>query len=217
MSSNDNEYILFKELKNKIIKIDDKKLALSLLDDAISQSNNKIEHKLLNSLKIEHINEIKMDLDEFKNYLNIVDMIFYLDDAEKILSDLQKMMDKIQLNTLKRLIKNKPVKSTTYDKDHLTIKIQQCPHCKNKNIGYSNSFYVICGYSEKGFDWKGCGKDWCFRCEKKLCKNWNFDLLFNKLNRYHDGKCCKSNAIRIGDKYPDDYCQCQNENVNRNK
>ena len=79
----------------------------------------------------------------------------------------------------------------------------------------SSATYVICGYGTKGFDWQGCGFDWCFQCGKKLCKCWNVNHLYNLKNRFHNSKCCRSHALKTGGLYPDDYCQCRNKFVRR--
>ena len=45
---------------------------------------------------------------------------------------------------------------------------------------HNNIEYVICGYinSNKGYDWNGCGKDWCAKCNKMLCKSWDLNQLW---------------------------------------
>ena len=211
------EYKIFNEYKEKIICANNKSDAIYLLEEAMLLTNDLIEKQLLKSIINNKNYETNMKLDKFKLYLDVIDIIYYYNDAEKILEDIFDIINgTAQINTLKRLIKKKPIKFTS-DYESNIIRYKDCPHCKQKNASSFNTSYIICGYSNKGFDWKGCGRDWCFKCSKKLCKSWNFNTLFNKLNRYHDNKCCKVYATQINDKYPDDYCQCTNDNVNRNK
>jgi hypothetical protein len=211
------DFKIFNEYKYKIIKPKDKQIALANLNSALSLSKNNIEQQLLNSLVCDNTYCPEMDLDKFKIYLDIFESMKYKDDAEKIMHDLMDKGNLPQINTIKRIIEKKPIRNNTQKDEPNLMEIKLCPHCKNKNIGYSNTTYAICGYSEKGFDWKGCGKDWCFKCGKKLCKSWNLDLLFNKLNRFHNNKCCKAYASSHGDLYPDNYCQCSTTHVHRNK
>lgn len=93
-----------------------------------------------------------------------------------------------------------------------------CPHCHYNVMADPNTTYVVCGYSNEllGYDWNGCGRDWCFRCGKILCKKWNDNELFLDTNRFHDGECCKKHAKSNNMQYPDDYCQCTNKYVDRN-
>jgi len=206
---------IFYEYKDKIINASDNCDGTSILNDALKLTTNHTEQKLLESLINDDTYNIKMDLDKFIIYLNILDFIYYYDDAQKILEDiLQQIKNTAQVNTLKRIIKNKPIKQSNND---LTILLnKQCPHCDQKTYGNATCYYLICGYNIRGFDWKGCGRDWCFICGKKLCKSWNINSLFNQINRYHNGKCCKKYATTNGFKYPDDFCMCQsNEFVDR--
>lgn len=211
----ENYKILF-EYKNKIINASDVEDALFILDMALSLTNNNTEKLLLNSLMTKNRHDIKMDLDKFVIYLDVLELVYYYNDAEKIIQDIEiNINDITQINTLKRIIKNKPHRQLT-GKNNIMI-TKNCPHCNKKNFGCINTPYIICGYNTKGFDWKGCGRDWCLKCGKKLCKSWTIDLLFNKLNRYHDAKCCKNFASKLEFKYPDDFCDCNHEFVNRNK
>ena len=133
-----------------------------------------------------------------------------------------------QLYTFLRIIKSKPYKGNInhvdqfiknnkninyYDNNYYII-IKSCPHCKKKFVGSNKTNYVICGYNYNGYDWKGCGRDWCFKCCKKLCKSWNHDLLYILYNRFHDHQCCKKYALYHQESY-DQYCVCVNLNVCR--
>ena len=210
------KYKILFEYKNKLINAFDFEDALSLLDIALSLTNDDIEKSLLNSIITKNRYHIGMNLDKFIVYANVLELVYYHNDAEKIIHDIElNINDLSQINTFKKIIKNKPYKQLA-EIDNVTI-IKNGPHCNKKNFGFVNAPYIICGYNTKGYDWKGCGRDWCLKCGKKLCKSWNIDFLFNKLNRYHDSKCCKNYASKLEYKYPDDFCNCDTEFVNRNR
>jgi hypothetical protein len=122
-------------------------------------------------------------------------------------------LDTIQRRTLDRLIKIRNItvlKNTT----NIVKLTKQCPHCRKSTTELATTTYLICGYESNGYDQYGCRNDWCFQCEKKLCKNWHTDQLFNKLNRSHDTICCKHHATKHKYMYPMDYCMCSNINEN---
>jgi hypothetical protein len=196
--------------KDKIINASDIDDARSNLDIAILLTADKTEMKLLNSLISDNRYNKKMETNKLIVYLNILSMLTQYNDAETLINDLQKnVTDIVQLNTFKRLLRNK---SNNYNKNN---NAKHCPHCNQLNFNETNTSYIICGYSNRGYDWKGCGRDWCFACGKKLCKSWNHNLLFNKLNRHHDSKCCKNNAHNNGEDYENKYCMCKNDYVSR--
>jgi hypothetical protein len=87
---------------------------------------------------------------------------------------------------------------------------KNCPHCGNSCSGTIDTTYIICDYNDpiNGFQWNGCGKDWCFYCEKKLCKQWGNDELYNEENRKHTKECCKKMAKKNEEDYEEQYCQC---------
>lgn len=204
-----DDYKIFTEYKKKIININDLNEIKSLINSAKDMTNNDVEKLLLDSLVNEDRYQNSMNIDKFKLYLDIIDFIYYYNDAVVIIDDIElNNKDKSQIKTLKRLIQNKPIKNVNNVSDYKSIFYKNCPHCGKKNPGTLGTTYIICGYNNKGFDWKGCGHDWCFKCGKKLCKNWNNNMLFNKANRFHDGKCCKHYANLIGDIYNDTFCQC---------
>ena len=62
----------------------------------------------------------------------------------------------------------------------------------------------------------GCGKDWCFRCGKKLCKSWFVDDLFNPENCFHTIKCCMLDAELKEENYYKTYCRCSTIHVEHN-
>lgn len=128
--------------------------------------------------------------------------------------------DPIFAKALDRIVNRKRYKKTKYirkydgfQKEPIYI-VKRCPHCGENMRMADNTTYVICGYpnSFRGYDWNGCCNDWCFSCEKMLCKNWEKDCLNIESNRYHDDECCKSHANKNGYIFPRDYCSCINNN-----
>lgn len=128
----------------------------------------------------------------------------------------EKTTDDVYKKTLERLSNRK-----TYHKREQNIKdmpkyiTKKCPHCAHAINMIESTQYVICGYhnSSQGFDWNGCGRDWCFQCGKMLCKRWETNSLCLQMNRYHDEECCTKHAKENGKTYPDDYCQCNNNSM----
>lgn len=120
-----------------------------------------------------------------------------------------------QLNTIRRIMKM----GIILDLDDDFSKNYQCPHCRITSKYNQKHNYVICGYSnEKSneIQIEGCGKDWCLKCGKILCKSWFIDELYDVRNRFHDYKCCNKDAKRLGISY-EKYCKCNNIFVDRNK
>lgn len=207
------KYKIFNNYKNQIINASDIEDAKSILNIATMMASSETEKKLLESLINDNRYNIRMDINKLIVYLNIINMLNYYSDAETIINDLQiNIDDVVQINTFKRLLRNK-----TRSNINTGIICKNCPHCSHANYVDSSTSYIVCGYGNKGYDWKGCGKDWCFICGKKLCKSWNNNMLFNKLNRYHDNKCCKAHSHKSKSTilYEDEYCMCKNEYVNR--
>ena len=146
----------------------------------------------------------------------------YLDDAET-LSNLysKRTFDSTQKNSLYKIAKNKPnkIKHMMQSPSNEVINLieKKCPHCGHSYKTNISSIYTICGYvdTKTGFDHEGCGKDWCLKCEKKLCKSWYQNQLFLEMNRYHDNDCCRQFAAQHGDNYLEEYCFCNNQYVKR--
>jgi hypothetical protein len=116
--------------------------------------------------------------------------------------------DKIFLNCLEKIANTK-----NYINKNNNINItKSCPHCDHKITLPSDTKYAICGYHNTniGFDQKGCGKDFCFDCGKKLCKSWFENHLYNEHNKIHDDSCCVIKAIENDEDYSN-YCQCQSQ------
>lgn len=175
--------------------------------------DNNMEYKLIKSalnsnLYVEKINEI-----EFFVYIKLLTGLKYRDDAQQFVDEIMRITnDPAQVNTLNRILEKKPYKLNNIlisnnNKNYEVTK--PCPHCGNIYKANINKEYVICGYTSKGFDWYGCGYDWCFQCGKMLCKCWNIDQLFNRENRFHNNKCCKNDAKQSEYDYMADYCHCK--------
>lgn len=152
-----------------------------------------------------------LDMINIKDLLNNISLI-QIDNFSKINLC---MNDQFYVKIFKRLsmiINNKSYKMLKKCK---YIR-KSCPNCSFKYIGNGLTTYVICGLEDEknGFNWDGCGKDWCFKCEKKLCKSWTNDKLFLSINRYHDANCCRMYAELNNEDY-NNYCKCKNIYVNR--
>lgn len=144
-----------------------------------------------------------IEINKFIDHLYLIEKCKNKNDANKIISSIMpNINDNAQINTLTRILnenfKDKIIVNNKYS----------CPHCNRKNNNDSDDEYVICGYTCRGYDWYGCGKDWCGICNKKLCKHWANDSLYNKFNRIHNNKCCKKHAEKNGCDYLTEYCQC---------
>ena len=168
-----------------------------------------------------------IDFKSMKLIINSIESCKYKNDAEDIVKIYSARTNNIaQLNTFKRLLKNKlklpekvvQLKAETQEKNEIIKMIKKkCPHCGNECECAENTTYTICGYYDTriGYDLSGCGRDWCFKCEKKLCKIWEKNQLYLLMNRLHDNTCCLNHSKNENMKYPDDYCQCDNVNVCR--
>ena len=174
--------------------------------------SNEIKN-LLMSLIYSHTYYNIIDLCNLKEILNNINNIS-IDNNDNINTYIN---DPFQTKIFIRIANIINVKSNkTYKKNKLIKKY--CPHCNRKFFGNHNNNYIICGLDDdkNGFNWDGCGHDWCFTCGKKLCKNWVVNKLFLDINRTHDGKCCCSYAKENNDDY-NNYCQCNNKYINRIK
>lgn len=125
-----------------------------------------------------------------------------------------------QIKTFTRIANSKPLKPPFISIREINTNVSNiskpCPHCSHICTAPKFSEYIICGFGNNGYDWEGCGKDWCFKCGKILCKSWENDMLFIEENRCHNMECCKHHAHSNNKTYPDDYCQCNNDYVKRN-
>ncbi len=218
-----SEYKLLNEFNKKLKNTKLHSEAVILCNDYIAKTSDVIECKLMESLIDKNNYKKKMRRNEFNKFISDIQKIEFREDAEDTIKNIYDYTeDQAQINTIERIINKKPLKPNVislqdirdnYEKPKLISK--NCPHCGMEKLERSDYDYVICGYGSKGFDWHGCGFDWCFTCGKKLCKCWNVNHLYNVKNRYHNGKCCKSHAIKTCAAYPEEYCQCRTKFVQR--
>jgi hypothetical protein len=154
------------------------------------------------------------------NFIEIINSLNKLKYKEEVLEEINKYIlkttDIAQLNTMQRIASIKPFKPISNVKvlKEDTIK-KACPHCHQLNVKEKTASYVICGYDVDGYNWEGCGKDWCFECGKKLCKSWDSHNLFLEDNRKHNKKCCKDYAEHHNLNYEEEFCFCKNNHVDR--
>lgn len=167
-----------------------------------------------------------LDTRTLKNVILEIENYVYREDVEEFLKKrFKETLNEVQKKTFDRIINTKQIKPINsknievYEikKHDDEIKEMSCPHCKTQYFLNKNTEYVICGYTDNhnGYDWKGCNRDWCFKCGKMLCKSWQEHKLYVNDNQNHNSKCCREHAKKYNNKYPNDYCQCRNKNVNR--
>jgi hypothetical protein len=215
-------------------KIDYKKFKYNIIgsktrEDALYILNKYKLIPLDYNLLMSYINAKKYDL-AFDNmtmirHIKELHELRYKEDVYEIINNLlHNTTDVAQIKTFIRIANCKPSRP-----QHITLKelkqrisehviIKKCPHCNHKCSTTKESYYVICGYNDtdNGYDWQGCGNDWCFKCGKLLCKNWNRNDLFLITNRIHDDKCCRRHAKEKNKIYPNNYCMCKNIYIHRN-
>lgn len=224
-------YKVFTEYKDKIYNSNNME-AEKIYNKAKKQTSNKTETKLLRSMIQKYKPNKSLSFQEFKSCVETIQNSKY-SESKKIYENIKTQTDDVaQLNTLKRIVQMKStnnmkknntpsIDSNTKDPDldldsDIIYKYKPCPHCSKRNMAKEGTQYIVCGYTTRGYDSRGCRMDWCFKCGKKLCKQWDIDILYDENNRIHDNKCCKNFANKTNDTYPDNYCQCHYENVNRN-
>lgn len=173
-----------------------------------------------------------LDFKTMKSIIETLDDIKYKDEADKIINEyMESTIDPVQLKTLLRITKSKILRplcnSNNYNYNdiyHISknnvepeLITKSCPHCNRYCIAPIDTEYIICGYNntKTGYDLVGCGKDWCFKCGKILCKKWDLHKLFLEINKSHNDECCKQHAKNNNKIYPDNYCQCYNLHVQR--
>ncbi len=164
----------------------------------------------------------------YDDFITLLDDLNNLKYKEEIIENLHQLKNKTndvaQINTIIRIANTKPdkyagktINTIKYKNKSFGIK-QNCPHCGVSNITDYDTYYAICGYTDvkNGYNWEGCGRDWCTRCGKKLCKKWSENNLFIQENQFHDSKCCTKYSSKINSNYHVEFCQCYNNYVNRN-
>lgn len=189
-----------------------------ILDTCILNENEKLMILQLINLKKQ---DKCFDYITMKSILKEIEEIQFRDDAQIYANNfIEKTDDIVQIKTITRLINNKSPKPQEIYRldwkdqynigDYVEQKIEKkCPHCNHINRARKSTGYIICGYGDNGYDWEGCGKDWCFKCNKILCKTWDIDMLFIEKNRIHDNECCKRHAVIHNMKWPENYCHCR--------
>jgi hypothetical protein len=177
-----------------------------------------------------------LDMRTVAHTLNQLDAVEYREDVDDFIDkNIKNNIDTTQLNTFLKIGAKKCIKIHTVQKDK-NIKIplslfnkiskfdeitnknlitKRCPHCNIIRKIPVDTEYVICGYFDnKGYDWDGCGKDWCAKCDKLLCKSWDKDKLFVSFNRVHNAICCKEYAEKNLLDY-NNFCKCSSDYVKR--
>jgi hypothetical protein len=183
-----------------------------------------------------------MDMRTIAHMLSELNSLLYREEVDEYINqNMKNNSDNIQMNSFLRFGRNKTVKTHNITKDKLykfsfqpnvfnrkqkifddvnntNSLTKHCPHCNIITKVPNDSEYAICGYlnNNKGYDWDGCGKDWCPKCDKLLCKSWDKNKLFVSINRFHDGTCCKEYADKNNISY-DKFCKCLTPFVNREK
>lgn len=140
------------------------------------------------------------------------------DDGKIIFEKMENLTnDDVMKRVMTKLLNKKKNKKYKFFNDFAKVITKKCPHCTNQLTARYGADYVICGYQNttNGYDWIGCGRDWCFQCGKMLCKKWETHKLHCEANRSHDDKCCSRHANEHGKKYMTEYCYCRTKYVNR--
>lgn len=233
---NEHKYIQFKHVLSGCRSILDAYYFADLYIKKNPEMKNII-YSMINGKRYDNV----LDFRTIKNVLYDISSTQYQEDATIIADKItKKTTDATQLKTLMRIVKAKPhkpipvkIENNTHndDKEIKYFKIKPfdyetytnttkkpCPHCNHECSANTDASYIVCGYSDSkmGYDWDGCGCDWCFRCGKMLCKTWENNKLFVEQNCVHDDECCRKHAKDHNKNYPNDYCQCSNNYVKRN-
>lgn len=193
--------------------------------DKYSKNNPEMKCLLTSMMNGKRYDQV-LDFNTMRYLMETLDGEQYKDDVDEIIKQYSlKTNDSTQLKTFTRISKSKILKpvnkinseSSIFFTEFKNMITQKCPHCERKCTIDINTTYVICGYinNRTGYDWEGCGKDWCFKCGKMLCKSWKDNELFSEINRFHDNECCKKHAKENSRQYPEEYCQCSTNNVIR--
>ncbi len=194
------------------------------LNDSLHLLDNLKLPQQQKQLLLSNISNIKfcdiLDNAELFDILKRIDRYKYREDAYELVNQvMRKTKDLAQIKCLTRKANSKPIKPqymTFRNKSNKMIIEKTCLYCSHVCKGTNDTEYIICGYGENSaYDWDGCGCDWCFKCDKFLCKKWTTNYLFIQENRVHDSLCCKEHADANGKQYPQDYCQCSNDFVKR--
>lgn len=203
----------YKHIINGLKTIEDRLLLMNKF--TLSDKEKKLLISYINSKKIEK----SIDYNAMKKIMCELLNMKYREDVNANMSQLMNRSTNLaQIKTFIRIANSKPLKPIILPQQRETQNniAKNCPHCDHKCYANQSTDYIICGYTEHGYDWIGCGQDWCFKCDKILCKLWDQDELYIEENRCHDNECCSKHAEIHNKKYPDDYCNCDNNYVKRN-
>lgn len=203
---------LYDKLKYNVLGSKTKVDAHSLLTRYVPDTRtHSLMTSLINGRKYERV----YDLETMKKYIADLSASKYREDAYELIGQYAlQTSDPAQMRTFTRIADLKPSKpqyismKELRQRDRENMVTRKCPHCHHKCLLPRETLYAICGYGPDGYDWEGCGRDWCFRCGRKLCKAWEQDQLYLPTNRFHDSKCCRRHSLLHGTKYPDHYCRC---------
>lgn len=183
----------------------------------------KVPHmkSMINSYTNGRTYKDNVDIKTKQSMMNDVNLCDTRDNALNMISKIaERTNDEVYKKALERIAlrKHHRIDHRVMNVNNINNINKKCPHCSHVLNMPENTNYVICGYHNpnSGYDWNGCGKDWCFHCNKMLCKSWIPDSLNLKMNRVHDDECCSKHAIENGFKYPENYCQCNHINIRRN-
>lgn len=217
--NNPNLFNQYNKLKYNILGSKTKEDAYFILEKYRPDTKcYNLMSSLVNGKKYDHA----LDNETMKKYISDIFSIKYKEDAyESISQILPQTSDIAQIKTFTRIAdmkSNRPQYISLKEikkRNKENIITKKCPHCAYKCSMPKDTVYIVCGYSDSGYDWEGCGKDWCFKCGKMLCKNWDQDQLYLPTNRFHNSKCCKKHSIQFGHSYPENYCRCSNAFVIR--
>ncbi len=213
-----SDFLKYKLLFNGFTNINDINKMSELLN--LTNEEKTILFNYFNTLNLPK----SIPYDEFINLINELLKLKYREDVLEYLYKISyKTTDKIQINTIIKIANSKESKPNYLSLNDIKLKNKnkilkkKCPHCSHENIINEYDDYIICGYNNlhDGYDWEGCGKDWCFKCGKKLCKKWNEDDLFIEKNRFHNNECCLIHSKKNELNYYNDYCHCIEYYVNR--
>jgi len=164
----------------------------------------------------------KIGIKKFNKIVKIINNFEYRDEIREYINIFENKLNNVQKNVILRIMDVKKIKcndtidTSSYDRNDTTVVRKRCPHCNKMFNNVNNIIYIICGYNGRKMDNSGCGKDWCFRCGKKLCKSWFIDDLFKSVNRYHTIKCCMLHSELKGENFYESYCRCNSIHVDHN-
>lgn len=209
-----DKYYLYKCIFNNNLSKKD----VEILRNKCPEEDKSLVDKIIRCTKYKEIGYYEMN-----HIIDDINKMNYVEECQNYIGDvLNKMPNNNDthygnfFNESQSIILNRIISSKSNDDryiDHILID-KKCPHCGQLNSAPINTTYIICGIDMMGIlpidnCSNACNCDWCFKCGKKLCKNWYLNELYITENRVHDNICCQLHAITNNNKYPDDYCHCK--------